>query len=124
MREQADVIDKYSKNIVFLVSHCDGAEDLSVFIKDTTDEMAEAKLEQQVVFYSNKKCSRSHLARTLYNICSSLPKVTVAIDEETFYRNFPIGNLKRQFEEHYKDTRQKVERAAMAFTEAALSLKD
>jgi hypothetical protein len=86
--------------------------------------MTNKKLEQQVVFYSNKKISLAGFAKSLYNICSNLPKVKVTIDEETFLMKFPVGNLKHLFEEQYKETRLRVQTATRAYTEAALALPE
>jgi len=124
MQEHAYRIEKYSKNIVFMVSHCDQAKDLPNAIQEITSEMTNKKLDQQVVFYSNEKFSKAAFSRALYNICSNLPKVTVTIDEETFLMKFPVGNLKHLFEQQYKDTRDKVQVATRAYIEIALALPE
>lgn len=55
MREQTEIIGKYSTSLVFLISHCDDAENIDTFIKNTNDQMNEKGMNRyQVIYFSNK----------------------------------------------------------------------
>lgn len=83
---------------MYLISHSDKAENPEEAQRILFREMSYAGMKQQTVFYSNRKCNREELARTLYTICSGYPKVSLKISEDEFLRNFRVRRLDRLFQ--------------------------
>jgi hypothetical protein len=98
MLDQTGVVDKFENNVVYLVSHFDQAENPQETVKNISAEMNKRKMPQQVVFYSNIRCVKENLARTLFVICTNYPKVQIRISEDEFMRKFRIGSLDVLFE--------------------------
>lgn len=64
--------------------------------------MAEKKMDQQVIFYSNTKCDQELLAETLYNTATNYPKVKIEIDDADFFKKFNLGTIDDFFQEEYE----------------------
>jgi hypothetical protein len=86
------------------------------------EEMNKQKMQQQVVFYSNTRCDRRRLARTLFDIASNYPKTKINISEDDFLKKFRIGSLDRLFENDYKQKLQEMDELTDEYIQCAVGL--
>lgn len=64
--------------------------------------MAEKRMNQQVIFYSNTQCDQKRLAQTLYNTATNYPRVKIEIDNAAFLKKFNLGTIDDLFQEEYE----------------------
>ncbi len=90
---QVNMLPDYEANILFLVSHFDLIE------KEPQEEIARVeelmkkmlpKFTNQMIFFSNNTVNPQELSDVVYGIAKSYKKVSIKIDEKTFFKFFNL----------------------------------
>lgn len=104
------------------MSHVDIAEEPDKMMKEIYELMDKRELKQQVVFYSNTKCSKKRLALTLYTIGTNSPSVQIDIPEEEFLKKFRIGCIDSRFRKAFECSLTEIEQLTDEYIKCAVEL--